>query len=85
MDYLSLETADEMSSVIVMATKKPALYDDHNFIGAMTLNLKSTSQWYWVNSGKKTKFSLPWGTNQPDGIGRVLLIVIQVRHQIRIE
>lgn len=36
------------------------------FIDGMTLTPKSSTDWYWTNSGKKISYPIPWFPGQPD-------------------
>ncbi|KAL7036610.1 hypothetical protein ACKWTF_008867 [Chironomus riparius] len=36
------------------------------FIDAITLTLKSTTDWYWTKSGQKLSFALPWMPGEPN-------------------
>lgn len=35
-------------------------------IDGTTLTGKSTTDWYWTQTGKKIQFPIPWGRTQPD-------------------
>lgn len=44
------------------------------WVDAITLVEKSTSDWYWTNSGKKISFPIDWSDGDPSGNGQFCLV-----------
>ena len=74
MDLVTLETLTEARAFLTLADREPFFqrYGEANFqIDGMTTTLKSTTQWYWTDSGNKFSFPIPWYPGQPDNQGNV--------------
>ena len=69
LELVTLETLKEANYFLEIAenseTKKLAI-PFWIFIDGMTLTPKSTTDWYWTESGEKISFSIRWASDQPD-------------------
>ncbi|CAG9805257.1 unnamed protein product [Chironomus riparius] len=66
-ELTTLETYEEMQIVFNLADNYlKTLIDIGIFVDAMTLTLKSTTDWYWAKTGKKLSFALPWIPGEPN-------------------
>jgi hypothetical protein len=69
LELASLYTLEEYNNVVPMLTRllKSTKLTDWIFINGMTLVAKSRNDWYWVNSGQKISYVMPWWNDlQPD-------------------
>jgi hypothetical protein len=71
MDVVSLDTATETSTFFDTCKKSEALFETFTHIGAITLAGRSTDMWYWVNSGRRANYALPFYPGQPDFAGSI--------------
>jgi len=65
----TLETLEEARAFLKMVDSHPyfKIYNDANFyMDGMTSILRSTTEWYWTNTGNKISFPIPWLPGQPD-------------------
>lgn len=75
MDAVSLETKAEEQNFLVMCYNNAALFDQWTHIGGISLVAKSTTSWFWVNSGNRISYPMAWMPDQPDfGHGNPLVI-----------
>lgn len=66
---MSLDSQAEADYFFPLFVQKSALFDELTHIGAVTTIAKSKTDWYWVETGKKAKIELKWGSGQPDNYG----------------
>lgn len=67
MEILSIETKAEADNIINVLKNSTLLDGEIIFhVGGISLTPRSTSDWYWVNSGKKLDFTLKFVPGQPD-------------------
>jgi len=68
-ELTTFESLAEAEAVFSMAENNsflktlPAVYIS---VDAMTLTLKSTTDWYWTKSGQKISFAFPWLPGEPN-------------------
>lgn len=68
-ELTTLETLSEAKAFLSMADNNSyfkSFAGVYFIIDGTTLTPKSTTDWYWTQSGKKIQFPIPWGTGQPD-------------------
>lgn len=66
---MSLDSPAEADIFFTAFTQKAALFDDATYLGAVTNIALSKTNWYWVSTGKKLNFELPWGPVDPNNLG----------------
>lgn len=66
MEILSFETKLEQDHMFQVLKNFSQFLDNENSIGGISLTPRSTTDWYWVNSGKKVKFLMGFMPGQPD-------------------
>lgn len=73
MEILTLETKSESNYLLDVLNNSTSLPENENIfhIGGISLTPRSTTDWYWVVSGKKLDFILNFLPNQPDFAGGV--------------
>ncbi|XP_070500524.1 macrophage mannose receptor 1-like [Chironomus tepperi] len=72
LELASFKTLDEANAVMSMVKHNQHLASiDYLFIflDGIALSQKSTTNWYWTESGEKIGFSIPWLPGQPDTAG----------------
>lgn len=69
MEIVSFDSKNEMDSFLELCKQKATLFKTQTHVGGMTLEGKSLDKWYWVNSGNKVSYSLPFGPNEPNNDG----------------
>jgi len=66
----TLETLEEARRLLYLADSNPffKIYTTSSsfYIDGMTSTLKSTTEWFWTDSGNKFSFPIPWLPGQPD-------------------
>jgi hypothetical protein len=48
---------------------KIELFDDFTYMGAIVTEPTSKTNWYWVATGKRLNFDLPWYPGDPNNYG----------------
>lgn len=73
MDIASLETYDEFSEVKYALPDKRNSYSftDYIHIGGATSLAKTKSEWYWVTSGNKVSYTMPFSDGEPNNAGSI--------------
>lgn len=66
MEFLSLDTEEEAHFFMDMCQQNYNELGTQMFVGAMTTVGKSLTNWYWVSSGNKVMYSLPFNVNEPN-------------------
>ena len=67
MEILSLDTADEFDNFNDEIFKSNEnLFEQWTHIGGITLASKSTTRWYWVNSGNRINYQMQFLPGMPD-------------------
>ena len=72
MEFLALETLTEARAYLSMLDNDSFLRAKGAawiYIDAVGLTLKSPTDWYWSNTGKKISYAIPWRTGNPNNIG----------------
>lgn len=68
MQFATIETADEQTYFFEMMKQNIALLEANGpHIGALTTVSKSTTDWYWVETGNNVSFKLNFLPNEPSG------------------
>ncbi|KAL7036611.1 hypothetical protein ACKWTF_008868 [Chironomus riparius] len=68
------ETLAEAEAVLTMAENNSFLKTLNSVfisVDAMTLTLKSTTDWYWTKTGQKISYALPWMPGEPNNINTI--------------
>lgn len=68
MDFVSLETENEANEFLNICKSKANLFQTGAFIGAISLEGASRSQWYWLNSGNRITYPIPFGPGKPNNV-----------------
>lgn len=68
-DIVSFETLHEAIAVRNFCKKYSDSLDYWTYVGGISLKARSATNWYWVNSGKKVSFEIPFGNGLPDFAG----------------
>lgn len=66
---ITLDTLDEARSVLTMSDNNSILRSYTSvrlYIDAVTLSIKTTTEWYWTKTGKKIAYPIPWRPGTPD-------------------
>jgi hypothetical protein len=66
MEFVSLETKQEADNFLSLCNKNMKLLNGFISVGAVTLQGKSTDQWYWVNSGKRINYPIAFLPGEPN-------------------
>jgi hypothetical protein len=67
LDFVSLESQDEMDNFLNIVNNAPANHvDHHQFIGATQIG--TPSNWYWIATGRNVNHTIKWGTGEPNGL-----------------
>ncbi|CAG9802947.1 unnamed protein product [Chironomus riparius] len=79
LEFASADTLDEATTLVSFVKNNSGYVYVTALIGGLTLTPKSKTDWYWVNSGNKVAYDIPWYVTQPNnyegkeqclGIGR---------------
>ncbi|KAG5681266.1 hypothetical protein PVAND_010717 [Polypedilum vanderplanki] len=68
-DIASFETLQEANAVMSFCKNHSDSLDYWTYVGGISLKARSTKNWYWVNSGRKISFEIPFARNAPDFAG----------------
>lgn len=71
METLSLETESEALSFLDLCHRNKDVFDVHTLIGGITTEEKSLDKWYWLSSGRRIDYSIPFGPGEPNFAGKV--------------
>jgi len=66
---VTIETHAEVQSLLNMTESNSHLKILNNaliWVDAVALAPKTTTNWFWMGSGKKVSFSIPWTFGQPE-------------------
>ncbi|KAL7036599.1 hypothetical protein ACKWTF_008858 [Chironomus riparius] len=69
LEFITLETLDEARAFLTMADNNSFLRSRSTYwiyIDAVTHTIKSRTDWYWTNSGKKISYAMPWRLAAPN-------------------
>lgn len=66
---LTLDTQPEADNFYNLANSNLHLFDVFVHIGAMSKTFRTTSDWYWNNSGKKVDIALQFHPGEPNNAG----------------
>jgi hypothetical protein len=66
MDIAAFKTLDEFKYVSDMCKQNENLLTKWVHVGGVTLTPQSSSDWYWVATGEKIAYDMPWHTQQPN-------------------
>lgn len=75
---VSFETLEEARSFLSMVDNNSVLRKMSKvwlWIDAITLTVKSTTDWYWTKTGNIISFPLDWYKGQPSGSGQYCLSI----------
>ena len=79
LDIGSFDTLEELNALIDMAKKQVPTLSGSYHVGGVTLTPKSPNDWFWVTTGEKIEYQLPWASGQPDtfkGVQYCLRIIV---------
>lgn len=79
MDIGTFDTLDELNAFISMGRNHVPKLGGSYHVGAVTLTPKSPNDWFWVTTGEKINYQLPWASGQPDthrGVQYCLRIIL---------
>lgn len=83
MELVTLEDSDAASYffTLVLNYFKAQTKFQRAFVGAMTSQPGSTTEWYWIHRGvaKKTSFPLQWHENEPNRNGEEFCLEVSLR------
>lgn len=66
MEIVSFDSRAEFDSVAKMCKQYTNYLNGQTHVGAVVFEAKSLVEWYWVNSGKRVSFPLPFAPNEPN-------------------
>jgi hypothetical protein len=66
---ISLDSFDEMRAFMKEFLSKIKLFNEAVYMGAILAEPRSKTEWYWVATGKKLNFDLPWYPGEPNNYG----------------
>lgn len=66
MEFVTLETEAELKEFLDICKRNAGLFEDWTHVGALTLEGKSIDKWYWVTSGRRVDYKIPFSNGQPD-------------------
>lgn len=72
LEFLTMDTLAEGRAVLTMADNNSILRTFTSVwlnIDGIALTLKSPTNWYWTNSGKKISYPIPWRPDAPNNHG----------------
>lgn len=74
LELASFKTLSEANAIITVVDRNPDLGPRDNlwiFINGIAMSARSPTDWYWVDSGEKIDFVMPWLPTQPDTNGGI--------------
>lgn len=66
LEIASFETEKEAKHAIEALQGKVSEINEHFYVGGVTASMQGSNAWYWLNSGNKISYNLPWNAGQPD-------------------
>ncbi|CAG9805252.1 unnamed protein product [Chironomus riparius] len=69
LELVTMETLEEARAVLTMADNNSILRSYTSVwlnIDAVTLTIKSLTEWFWTKSGKKISYPIPWRPDAPN-------------------
>jgi len=72
MEFLTIETQAESQACLNLLDTNSYLRTIstiHFWIDALTVTLKSKTDWYWTNTGNKISFPISWIGTEPNNLG----------------
>jgi hypothetical protein len=80
LEFLTMETLEEAKAVLTMADNNSILRQlpyAWLHVDALSMSLKSKTDWYWTKTGKKISYTIPWRSVAPnDAAGREYCLTI---------
>jgi hypothetical protein len=71
MEILSLDTLKEATTFFNTCKLSESLFETYTHIGGITMTGRTTDLWYWVNSGKRVNYVMPFAPGEPNFAGNV--------------
>lgn len=69
MEFLSLDSGQEAEKFLKLCESNKNLFDKWTHIGGITKVALSTTEWFWVETGKKVNFQLSFMPGEPNDGG----------------
>lgn len=66
MEFVSFESEMESNKMLEMCVKNEHLFGDHTFVGAITVNAGTLTDWYWANSGNPLNHKIKFAPGEPN-------------------
>lgn len=66
LEAVSFDSLEEAENFLQLCKQKTHLLNAQTHVGGMSLEAKSLEKWYWVNSGNRVNYTLPFGPNEPN-------------------
>lgn len=66
LEIVSFDSLEEVQNILQLCKQNTNLLNGQTHVGGMTLEGKSLDKWYWVETGKRIGFSLPFAANEPN-------------------
>ena len=66
MEFASFESVEELNYFAANVSHS-GLFKTYTFISGITKTLKSSTEWFWVESGKKIDYFIQFDSGEPSG------------------
>lgn len=66
MEIATFSNLREAQNILTLIDKHPNATDLWYFVGGINLVPKSKADWYWITTGDRVDYDIPFGIGQPD-------------------